>query len=69
MSMVKIKRYRPAISPTATPVRAVRRLHLNPTYTPIAIGPLLNGVTLAALSATMAMSGLTVGTCLRLVGL
>jgi hypothetical protein len=67
--MMKIKRYKPVISPTAKPVRAVRRLHLNPTYNPVLLGPVLNCITLAALSATTAMSGLLFGACLRIVGL
>jgi hypothetical protein len=47
----------------------VRRLHCNPTYTPLSIGPVMNAAVLAALSATASMSGLTLGACLRLVGL
>jgi hypothetical protein len=68
-AQMKIKRYKPAISTTVKPFRMVRRLHLNPTYTPLAIGPVINIAILAALSATSAMSGLTLGVCMRLVGL
>jgi hypothetical protein len=67
--IVKIKRYKPPISLTAKPFRAVRRLHRNPTYIPIRIGPVMNGAVLAALSATAAMSGLILGFCMRIAGL
>jgi hypothetical protein len=67
--LMKIKCYKPAISMTIKPFRTVRRLHLNPTYLPIGIGPALNILILGALSATSTMSGLTLGVCLRVVGL
>jgi len=67
--MVKVKRYKPVISPNAKPFRAVRRLHLNPTYTPVKIGPRMSCILLAAYSATTAMSGIMLGACLRLAGL
>jgi hypothetical protein len=66
---VRIRRYKPPISTTVKPFRMVRRLHCNPTYTPLSIGPVMNAAVLAALSATASMSGLTLGACLRLVGL
>lgn len=66
---MKIRRYKPPISTTAKPFRTVRRLNRNPTYTPLRIGPTVNAAVLAALSATSAMSGLTLGFCMRLVGL
>ena len=66
---LKIKRYKPPISTTARPFRAVRRLHRNPTYTPLRLGPVTNAAVLAVLSATSAMSGLIFGFCMRLAGL
>ncbi|HOI13077.1 MAG TPA: hypothetical protein PLG75_04430 [Methanoculleus sp.] len=66
---MRIRRYRSPISTTAKPFRIVRRLQRNPTYTPLRTGPLMNAVVLAALSATSSMSGLTLGVCIRLVGL
>ncbi|MDN7011996.1 hypothetical protein FGW20_02830 [Methanoculleus sp. FWC-SCC3] len=66
---MRIRRYKPPISTTAKPFRAVRRLQCNPTYTPLNIGPVMNIAVLAALSATASMSGLTIGVCMRLVGL
>jgi hypothetical protein len=66
---MKIRRYKPLISTTVKPFRVVRRLQRNPTYTPLRIGPIVNAAVLAALSATSAMSGLTLGCCMRLVGL
>jgi len=47
----------------------VQRLQRNPTYIPFMTGPVLNAAVLAALSATSAMSGLTLGFCMRLAGL
>jgi hypothetical protein len=66
---MKIRRYKSPISATAKPFRTVRRLQRNPTYTPLRTGPVVNAVVLAALSATSAMAGLTLGFCMRLVGL
>ncbi len=66
---MKIRRYKAPISATAKPFRTVRRLQRNPTYTPLRTGPVVNAAVLAALSATSAMSGLTLGFCMRLVGL
>lgn len=69
VSQTRIKRYKPPISATAKPFRVVRRLQSNPTYTPLMMGPMVNAAVLAALSATSAMSGLTLGVCMRLAGL
>lgn len=66
---MKIRRYKPPISTTVKPFRIVRRLQCNPTYTPLRVGPAMNAVVLAALSATSSMSGLTLGVCIRLAGL
>ena len=66
---MKIRRYKSPISTTAKPFRIVRRLQRNPTYTPLMTGPVVNAAVLAALSATSAMSGLTLGVCIRLAGL
>lgn len=66
---MRIRPYKPPISTTAKPFRVVRRLQRNPTYTPFKIGPVMNAVVLAALSATSSMSGLTLGACMRLMGL
>lgn len=66
---MRIRRYKPPISATAQPFRVVRRLQRNPTYTPLTTGPVVNAAVLAALSATSAMSGLTLGFCMRLLGL
>jgi len=66
---VKIRRYRPPVSLEAKPFRAVRRLHRNPTYITLQLGPLLNLFVLAILSVTASMSGICFGMCLRLAGL
>ncbi len=66
---MRIRRYKSPISTTPKPFRIVRRLQCNPTYTPLRTGPLVNAAVLAALSATSSMSGLTLGFCMRLVGL
>ena len=66
---MRIRPYKPPISTTAKPFRIVRRLQRTPTYAPIRIGPAMNAAVLAALSATSSMSGLTIGVCMRLVGL
>ena len=66
---MRIRRYKPPISVSTQPFRTVRRLQHNPTYTPLMTGPVVNAIVLAALSATSAMSGLTLGVCMRLVGL
>ncbi|MBA7473471.1 hypothetical protein ES707_08811 [subsurface metagenome] len=66
---MRIRRYKSPISTTTRPFRIVRRLQCNPTYTPLRTGPVVNATVLAALSATSAMSGLTLGFCMRLVGL
>ncbi len=66
---MRIRRYKPPISVTMRPFRTVRRLQCNPTYTPLMTGPMVNAAVLAALSATSAMSGLTLGFCMRLLGL
>jgi hypothetical protein len=66
---LRIRRYKSPISTTAKPFRIVRRLQRNPTYTPLRTSPAANAAVLAALSATSAMSGLTFGFCMRLVGL
>lgn len=44
-------------------------MQCNPTYTPLRVGPVMNAVVLAAISATSSMSGLTFGVCMRLAGL
>jgi multisubunit Na+/H+ antiporter MnhC subunit len=66
---MRIRRYKPPISVSTQPFRTVRRLQQNPTYTPLMTGPVVNALVLAALSATSAMSGLTLGFCIRLAGL
>ena len=66
---MRIRPYKPPISTTTRPFRRVRRLQSNPTYIPLRTGQVVNAVVLAALSATSAMSGLTLGFCMRLAGL
>jgi hypothetical protein len=66
--MIKIKRNKPVISRKARPNRDLRRLNANPTYIPINPGETINHICLASISATTAMSGVTLGVVLRLIG-
>ncbi|MDD1686751.1 hypothetical protein [Methanoregula sp.] len=67
--MIRIKENKPAISADARSFRAVRRLNLNRTYTPLKIGAIAGYIILGMLSASTSMFGILVGAVLRLVGL
>ena len=66
---MKIRPYKPPISPTAKPFRAVRRLQRNPTYMPIKIGPVINTAVIVGISATATMSGFIFGFLMYIAGL
>jgi hypothetical protein len=67
--MLRIRKNKPAVSATAKPVREVRRLNLNRTYTPLKIGVIVGYLLIAMLSASTSMFGMLVGLLLRFSGL
>ncbi|MDD3135420.1 MAG: hypothetical protein PHF64_02855 [Methanoregula sp.] len=66
--MIRIKANKPCISPDVKPVRALRRMHLRP-YTSMEIGATAGYILLGMLSAYSSMSGILVGSIIRLLGL
>jgi hypothetical protein len=59
--MIRIKKNRPQISPDTRAFRAIRRLNLNRTYTPLKIGAIAGYILLGMLSASTSMFGILVG--------
>jgi hypothetical protein len=68
-SMNRIKKNKPQISPYAKSVRAIRRLNLNRTYTPLKIGVIAGYILIGMYAASSSMSGLLIGMMLRIAGL
>ena len=66
---MKIRPYKPPISPTAKPFRAVRRLQRNPTYMPIKIGPVINTAVIVSNISHSNMSGFIFGFLMYIAGL
>jgi hypothetical protein len=66
--MNRIKQNKPHISPFAKSVRAIRRLNLNQTYTPLKIGVIAGYILLGMYSASTSMSGILIGMMLRIAG-
>ncbi len=67
--MMRTRVNKPQISPDTRSFRAVRRLNLNRTYTPLKIGVVAGYILLGMLSASTSMFGILVGAVLRLAGL
>jgi hypothetical protein len=68
-SMNRITKNKPQISPYAKSVRAIRRLNLNRTYTPLKIGVIAGYILIGMYAASSSMSGLLIGMMLRIAGL
>ncbi len=67
--MIRIRKNKPLVSLDVKSFRSIRRLNLNRTYTPIEIGTGAGYILLGMLSAYSSMSGIVVGSMLRLIGL
>ena len=66
--MIRIRKNKPQVSPEAKTFRALRRLNLNRTYTPLKIGAIAGYILLGMLSASTSMFGILVGAVLRAAG-
>jgi hypothetical protein len=66
--MLRISKNKPQVSPDTKSFRAIRRLNLNRTYTPLKIGAIIGYVLLGMASASTSMFGILVGAVLRAVG-
>jgi hypothetical protein len=69
ISMNRIKKNKPQISPYTKSVRVIRRLNLNRTYTPLKIGVIAGYILIGMYAASSSMSGLLIGMMLRIAGL
>ena len=67
--MVRIRTNRPLVSGSAPLSRAIRRGCLDRPYTALQLPTNIYNLCLGLLAATTAMTGCTIGTCLRLAGL
>jgi len=67
--MNRIRKNKPQISPDAKSFREIRRLNLNPTFIPLEIGVIAGYIIIGMFSASTSMSGILIGTMLRIAGL
>jgi hypothetical protein len=68
ISMNRIKKNKPQVSPDAKSVRVIRRLNLNRTYTPLKIGVIAGYILIGMYSASSSMSGILIGMMFRIAG-
>lgn len=65
---VRIKPSKPTVSPEVRPTRKVRRLMMNQTDFPVSSDAVMNLFVLGLLSATVSLTGITLGVVLRMIG-